>query len=174
MRSEPNDPLSHQQTPGNPGTERVIPTVRRHYLFALAGLFWTIAGGILCIRGSIWLLSLVSSVGIAMAAGSVLLAAVAYIFGFSKIVRKNIERIHRLPDRASIFAFTPLRGYVMIFLMMTLGITLRNSSLPKYYLIVPYLGMGGVLLIGSVRFYFRFFTSVRRISVEELKDSVRD
>ena len=109
-----------------------------------------------------------------MGAGSVLLAAVAYVFGFSKIVRKNIERIRRLPDRASIFAFAPLRGYLMIVLMMTIGITLRNSSLPKYYLIIPYLGMGGVLLAGSVKFYIQFITSVRRNSVRGENDSIRD
>ncbi len=148
--------------------------MRRRYLFALAGLFWTIAGGILCFRGFIWLQSLESSIGGIMGVGSIILAAVVYIFGFSKIVRKNIERIHRLPDRASIFAFTPLRGYMMILLMMTIGFTLRNSSLPKYYLIVPYLGMGGVLLIGSIKFYLQFITSDRRGSVQEDKDSIRN
>ena len=45
---------------------------------------------------------------------------------------------------------------VMIALMMTIGITLRNSSIPKYYLTIPYFAMGAILLIGSVQFYRQF------------------
>jgi hypothetical protein len=40
--------------------------------------------------------------------------------------------------------------------MVTIGITLRNTSIPKYYLAVPYAVMGGILLIGSFSFYRRF------------------
>jgi hypothetical protein len=50
-----------------------------------------------------------------------------------------------------------VRGYVMIALMITIGLTLRNSTIPKYYLTLPYDVMGGVLLIGSIRFYRQFF-----------------
>jgi hypothetical protein len=64
-----------------------------------------------------------------------------------------------MPERANIFAFTAARGYVMIALMMTIGITLRNSSIPKYYLTIPYFAMGGILFIGSVQFYRQFITS---------------
>ena len=90
---------------------------------------------------------------------SVVLAGAAYFFGFSKIVRRNIDRIMGMPARASVLAFTPLRGYLMIGMMMAIGITLRNSSLPKYYLIVPYYAMGGVLLVGSTRFYRAFIAA---------------
>ena len=65
-----------------------------------------------------------------------------------------------MPERANIFAFTAVRGYVMIALMMTLGITLRNSSIPKYFLTIPYFAMGGILLIGSVQFYRQFIASL--------------
>ncbi len=136
---------------------KLIPTVRRHYLFALAGMLWTIAGGILCVRGTIWL-QLLSPIGeIIVGLLSVVIAAVGYLYGFSKVVQKNIDRIRQMPERAAIFAFTTVRGYVMIALMITIGITLRNSTIPKYYLTLPYDGMGGVLLIGSIRFYRQFF-----------------
>jgi hypothetical protein len=139
---------------------KLIPTVRRHYLFAFAGMLWTIAGGILCVRGTIWL-QLLSPLGkIIVGLLSAVIAAVGYLYGFSKVVQKNIDRIRQMPERAAIFAFTPLRGYVMIALMITIGITLRNSTIPKYFLTLPYDVMGGVLLIGSIRFYRQFFLVV--------------
>jgi hypothetical protein len=59
------------------------------------------------------------------------------------------------------FAFTAWRGYIIMGGMVVLGLTLRNSSIPKIYLSVPYGAMGGMLLIGSTRFFRRFFTSLR-------------
>lgn len=87
---------------------------------------------------------------------SLLLALVGYFYGFSKIVRKNVDRIHALPERVCAFAFTPWRGYIMVASMVTLGIVLRNSSIPKVYLSVPYTAMGGMLLIGSERLISQF------------------
>ena len=138
---------------------KLIPTIRRHYLFALAGILWTVAGGILCVRGIIWLGMLSTNTAIIVALVSVVGAGGGYVLGFSKIVVKNIDRINQMPERAHIFAFTSARGYLMIALMMTIGITLRNSSIPKYYLTIPYFAMGTILLIGSVRFYRQFIFS---------------
>jgi hypothetical protein len=139
---------------------KLNPTIRRHYLFALAGIFWTVAGGILCVRATIWLGLLSPNAAFGVAVTSLICAGAGYALGFSKIVVKNIVRINQMPDRANIFAFTALRGYVMIALMMTIGITLRNSSIPKYYLTIPYFAMGGILLIGSVQFYRKFISSI--------------
>ena len=136
--------------------ERLIPRVKRRYLYFLAGVFWTIAGGILCYRGTIWLRTLPSGTAGVLGATSLILATPAYLFGFSRIVKRNIDRIASLPERSHFFAFTAARGYAMIGLMMAIGISLRNSSFPKDYLIVPYFVMGGVLLAGSTRFYREF------------------
>ena len=137
---------------------RLNPAVPRQYLFGLAGLLWTIAGGLLCVRAEIWLESYSFSVEVALELVSVALAAAGYLLFFFKVVQKSIDRIGHLPDRACLFAFTAWHGYIMIAFMMTLGITLRNTSIPKYYLAVPYTAMGGILLIGSLRFYRRFLS----------------
>jgi uncharacterized membrane protein len=141
---------------------KLVPTVRRHYLFAFAGMLWTVAGGILCVRGTMWLRMLPPEVEFIVAVLCIAIAAAGYTFGFSKVVQKSIDRIRQMPERANIFAFTAVRGYVMIALMITIGITLRNSTTPRYYLILPYDVMGGVLLIGSVRFYRQFFVIARQ------------
>jgi hypothetical protein len=136
--------------------ERFNPAVPRHFLYAIAGLLWTLAGGILCVRGALWLggfrvLAIASLEVLALA-----IAAAGYVFLFAGIVQKNIARIGRLPDPACVFAFTAPRGYIMIALMMTAGISLRSSSIPLYYLSLPYTAMGAILLAGSVAFYGEF------------------
>jgi hypothetical protein len=147
----------------------IIPKVRRPYLFGLAGILWTVAGGILCVRGAMWLQTLPDEAAAALIGGSVLIGGAGYFFGFSKIVRKNIARIMNMPEQANLFAFTAARGYLLIGLMMTFGITLRRSSLPKYYLIVPYCAMGGMLLAGSIRFYRAFIASLRENPSADLR-----
>ena len=135
---------------------RFKPAVPRHYVFALAGFLWTFAGILLCFRAAVWLGVFSFGAEIALELVSVVLAIASYSLIFSKLVQKNIDRINGLPERACVFAFTHWRGYLMIVLMMTLGLTLRNTDIPKYYLSIPYTAMGGTLLIGSIGFYRQF------------------
>ena len=139
---------------------KLNPAVPRHFLFAIAGVLWTIAGVLLCVRGEIWLESFPIGTEFALETLSIVLAVAGYFFFFIRVVQKNIDRIGRLPQRACLFAFTAWHGYIMIALMITVGITLRNASIPKYYLSIPYTAMGGILLIGSFRFYRKFLTAL--------------
>jgi hypothetical protein len=141
---------------------RLHPAVPRRYLFVLAGALWMAAGALLCVRAAIWLDTFPFSAELALEALSIASAAGAYSLLFSRIVQKNIDRITRLPDPVCIFAFTAWRGYIMIALMMAIGITLRGTPIPKYYLSVPYTMMGAILLIGSVSFYRRFVNALIR------------
>jgi hypothetical protein len=136
--------------------QRFNPAVPRHFLYGIAGLFWTLAGGLLCVRGAVWLGQLQFPAIASVEAASIAVAAAGYIFLFSGIVRKNITRIGLLPDRVCVFAFTAWRGYIMIGVMVTAGISLRSSSIPLYYLSLPYTAMGGILLTGSAVFYREF------------------
>jgi hypothetical protein len=145
-----------------PMSLRFKPAVPRRYIFALAGILWTFAGAFLCIRAAIWLEVFPFATEFAMESLSVVLAVATYFLMFSSLVDKNIVRIQKLPDRACMFAFTAWRGYLMIALMMTIGITLRSTSIPKYYLSIPYTAMGATLLIGSIGFYRQFLAVVKR------------
>jgi hypothetical protein len=135
---------------------RFYPAVPRHFLFGIAGLLWTVAGGVLCVRGTVWLAELGFGEALEAGTGALLIAGIMYFIWFSRLVQKNINRIGKLPDRACVFAFTAWQGYVIIALMITAGVTLRNSSIPRYYLSLPYTSMGSVLLTGSVQFYREF------------------
>jgi hypothetical protein len=142
-------------------TTRFKPAVPRHYVFALAGCLWTLAGVLLCFRAAVWLGAFSFGAEMALELVSVVLAVASYSFVFSRLVRKNIDRINALPERACVFAFTHWRGYLMIVLMMILGLTLRNTAIPTYYRSVPYTAMGATLLIGSIGFYRQFFAVVK-------------
>jgi hypothetical protein len=139
---------------------KLNPAVPRYYLFGLAGAFWTFAGLLLCGRAIVWLNAFPLSIELALETLSVAIAIVGYLYLFVKVVKKNIDRIGQLPENACVFAFSAWQGYVMIGFMMTIGITLRNTSVPKYLLAVPYTSMGAILLIGSARFFRQFATSM--------------
>ena len=131
--------------------------VPRERLFLVAGFLWTIVGMVLCARAAGWLSILPLSKELMFASTGLLLAIIGYRFGFSKVTQKNIDRIKQLPERAPLFAFIAPRGYIMIALMIATGILLRGSSLPREFLVVPYLAMGGVLILGSVRLYRTYY-----------------
>ena len=147
--------------PGVTWWARFNPAVPRYLLFAIAGLLWTAAGAMLCIRGAFWLAELRTGAAIAAGVGSLVLAASGYVLMFSAIVRRNISRIRQLPSRACIFSFTAWRGYLMIMLMMIAGMLLRSSAVPRILLSIPYTAMGGVLLTGSLGFYREFLAAAR-------------
>ncbi len=134
------------------------PAIPKHWLFIIAGFIWTVVGLMLCVRAVTWLSSTALSFNFFVEMIAVGIAGVGYLVMFSKVVQKNIVRILALPDRACAFAFTPWKGYFMIACMITIGIILRNSSLPKYYLVIPYTAMGVILLIGSFVFFRQFVT----------------
>jgi hypothetical protein len=143
--------------PGSIGS-RLYPAVPRRWLFGIAGVVWTTVGVVLCTRAFDWLARYpVLEESVLLLAG-VAAAGLGYVSLFSRVVRKNIDRINGLPESACAFAFTPWKGYLMIGVMVTIGVTLRNSAIPKDILAVPYTAMGGMLLIGSARFFQRFTT----------------
>jgi len=132
---------------------------------------WTVAGSILCTRAIIWLDVFPAGVAATMESVSAGLAVGAYLLLFARLVRRNIDRIAGLPERACLFAFTPWRGYLMIGLMVGVGVTLRSSTIPRVYLSIPYAAMGGTLLIGSVMFFRRFVAHMVRGDPQGRPDS---
>jgi len=83
-----------------------------------------------------------------------------YAFGFSKLAKKNIDRIDAIDcDKPCIFAFQEWTSYPLIAVMISLGIFLRvYSPIPKIYLAAMYIGIGGSLFLASLHYYYRVFT----------------
>ena len=56
------------------------------------------------------------------------------------------------------------KSYIIVVIMVSMGIMLRHSSIPKRYLSVLYNGIGLALFLSGIR-YFRFF--IRLLSAKE-------
>jgi hypothetical protein len=97
--------------------------------------------------------------------GGILLAITIHYFGFSIIAKANIKRIRALPNKPCLFAFMSWWNYPLVAFMISLGLVMRHSHIPKYYLGILYLGIGGGLFISSLRYYT---TLVRDNSHDEL------
>jgi hypothetical protein len=77
-------------------------------------------------------------------------------WGFSRLVRQNLERIRSRPAKACLFGFQSWKSYLIVAVMVTMGAVLRHSGVPKPQLAVVYLAMGGAMVLSSPR-YFREF-----------------
>jgi len=88
--------------------------------------------------------------------GGVLLGILMYRSAFSGLVESNIARLRQLSpekDRVCVFAFTNVRGYVIILFMSSLGYTLRLLHVSKLIMAPAYTAIGLALILASVRYY---------------------
>lgn len=137
--------------------ENLKPGVSKHNLLLIAGLAWTIAGGILLFRG-LSFFQPQTSIDILKVLGYLSFGVVFYAVMFSKISAKHIQRITTMPsERPFILAFFNARSYLFIPIMIGTGITLRKTGIvPLDYLSGFYLIMGTPLLLSAFRFYYAY------------------
>lgn len=129
-----------------------FPRVSRNFLILLAGYAWTAVGLMMVYRAYAWL-AVTPANGVYIHAGAgVVLGLLVHHFGFLRIVNRNLQRIFRLGQSAPVHSFIPLRSYLTILIMVTAGILLRHSAIPRPYLAVLYLGIGSALILSSVRY----------------------
>lgn len=121
--------------------------VKKFWLITANALLWAAAGvniariGIHCAiseGGKVWLWSI----------------PVFAAFGtmFFRIITKNARRIHAMEgDKAPLYKFLTLKGYLIIAFMMTLGITLRSfESVPDSFFAFFYTGLGSALALAGL------------------------
>ena len=90
---------------------------------------------------------------VSVACGIILGVAIAF-FGFRKVAVKNIQRIMEMDDDTCIFAFQKWQSYILIAVMMSMGIFLRNTAIfPRIFLASIYMGIGSALFIASISYY---------------------
>jgi len=132
---------------------KLKPAVSRYWLISLAGLLWSAVGVMLCRLAYLWLTAVPWGGAVFLGISGILLALIAYRFGFSRIVGKNIDRIQQFSEKGCIFAFQAWKSYLIIVIMVALGLFLRYSPLPKQYLAVVYLAVGGALFLSRFHYY---------------------
>ncbi|MBI4404335.1 MAG: hypothetical protein HY537_09255 [Deltaproteobacteria bacterium] len=129
-------------------------TVEKRTLVLLAGALWLAVGMMLLRLSYQWLEPFEFSEIWTNVMIGIVLAVLACRFLFVPIALKNIDRLIHLSGKLSVYRFMPLKSYFIVFLMITLGISLRHSPVPKHWLAIPYLTMG-LALFGSSLCYFR-------------------
>jgi hypothetical protein len=115
---------------------------------------WSLVGLLLCRLAISWYISLGFGRNIIWFLLSIPLAMGIYLFGFSKLARVNIPRIQSLPPKPCIFAFMQWWNYPLVAFMISLGIWMRHSPIPKQYLGILYFGIGASLFLASLLYYW--------------------
>ena len=132
------------------------PSVDKRILVLLAGTMWCGVGIMLVNLAVSWLSPLNSRESGIYYAAAFLAAMAIHHFGFLKIADKNLNRLLPLTEKRCLFSFMTWRSYIMVLIMVSMGITLRHSALPKRYLSILYNGIGLALFLSGIR-YLRFF-----------------
>ena len=140
------------------------PTVPKCWLFAASGVMWSAVGIMMWITAIGWLSDGGMGRGMTYALAGLILAMLSVRWGFGNIAQKNIRRLRRLPDRGCFFAFQAWKSYLIIMGMIVLGVTLRQSSIPKHFLAVAYTAIGGALIAGSFYYYRHLSRLIRTAS----------
>jgi hypothetical protein len=133
---------------------KLNPAADKKYLILLAGLTWCGAGVMLIIFAIPWLNNYQGPGKILFYSAGFLAAMPIHHFGFLKLADRNLKRLLSLTEKRCIFSFITWKSYLIIIIMVSLGITLRHSSIPKQYLSILYNGIGLGLFLSGIR-YFR-------------------
>ena len=138
------------------------PGVPKNGLLLIAGLLWIAIGIMLDAMAFSWLK--IENRGDILFAALTGFAAALFIhhFGFLRIVDRNLARILPMEGRRCVFSFMPWKSYVLIAVMVTAGILLRHSPMPKKYLAILYIAIGTALIMSSVRYLRYLVMSLRK------------
>ena len=133
--------------------------VDKSILVLLAGLMWCGVGVLLISYAVTWLSVCDGKEQLFFYPVGFLAAIPVHYFGFQKIADKNLNRILPLTDKKSPFSFMTPKSYIIVIIMISMGIALRHSSIPKRYLSILYNGIGLALFLSGIR-YLRFFAKL--------------
>ena len=131
------------------------PGVSKATLLLLAGMVWLGIGILLDFLAFSWMRIAGTGTVIPLACLGLAGAIIIHRFGFVRIVDRNLRRILPMEGPRCLFSFMPWKSYVLVAVMITLGVLLRHSPIPKLYLAVLYIGIGTALILSSVRYLRR-------------------
>ena len=132
------------------------PVVDKKVLVLLAGTMWCGVGIMLISFAVSWLSFYSGREEVLFFSAGFLVAMPVHHFGFLRIADKNLNRLLALTKKRCVLAFMTWKSYLIVLVMMSMGIALRHSAIPKRYLSVLYNGIGLALFLSGIR-YLRFF-----------------
>lgn len=122
----------------------------------LAGIVWSCAGVVLLRLAVRWLAAYPGHYAAPLLSlgGGILLGSLIALLGFQHVARNNIRRIVQMPEKCCLFAFQKWQGYLLVAVMMSLGMFIRQSQLLHPLLLAAmYTGIGSALLGTSILYY---------------------
>jgi hypothetical protein len=132
----------------------------KRVLILMAGLMWC-AVGIMLIRYAVsWLALCTGKEQVLYYSAGFLAAMPIHHFGFLKIADKNLNRLLPLTEKQNPFSFMTPKSYLIVVVMISMGIALRHSQIPKRYLSLLYNGIGLALFLSGIRYFRVFFQLV--------------
>jgi hypothetical protein len=134
------------------------PGVPKSILLLIAGLLWIGVGVMLNALAYTWLKPASPGYTFAAAGIGIVAALLIHHLGFLRVVDKNLARILPMKGRRCVFAFMPWKSYILILLMISAGLYLRYSPVPKKYLAILYIAIGTALFLSSIR-YLRYLVA---------------
>jgi hypothetical protein len=135
--------------------EKWKPSVPKSALLFLAGIMWILVGIMLNGLAYSWLRAENLDNALLTSIIGFVCSLIIHHFGFLRIVDRNLDRILPMEGKKCVFAFMPLKSYILIIIMVLFGVLLRHSAIPKLYLSVLYTGIGTALILSSIR-YLRY------------------
>lgn len=132
--------------------------VKPKYLYLLASVFWLIAG-INVIRIGIDVMHNTESQLFIFATLALIVFIFFFRFIFKRTVENNINRINALDDDIIPFwKFMDLKGYIIMFFMISLGVSIRYFNLlPDFFISFFYIGLGGALTMAAFKYLPHYF-----------------
>ena len=159
-------------------TDHILP-VNREHLLLMQVLCWLGPGVKILISGiqailqvqadhseQVWWLCLIA-----------VTVFVSFSLMFNKFVKRYTARILNFPQRKkSLFAFFNAHGYVLIFCMMSLGISLKFIPfIPVEFFAGFYPGLGLALSVAGLRFFSSWCKAVgHNMSATEANDNPKE
>ena len=140
--------------------KKFTPLVDKRVLVLLAGLMWCGVGIMLVRFAVIWLSSCNGKEEFYLYATGFLAAMPIHHFGFLKIADKNLNRLLPMTGKRCLFSFMTWKSYIIVLIMVSMGIALRHSLIPKPDLSILYNGIGLALFLSGIRYFRVFFQLV--------------
>lgn len=145
-------------------TDKILP-VNREHLLLMQVLVWLAPGIVITRKGIMALLTVAETHPERVWWLVVIAVTVVILFSlmFNNFIKRYTARILSFPERKkSLFAFFDLRGYILIFFMMGLGISLKYiPGMPLEFFAGFYPGLGMALFIAGVRYLYAWCKQIR-------------
>jgi hypothetical protein len=121
----------------------------RAHLFS-AAIMWTVVGLGLAAAGMVWCFGSALPWSLVLAAAGVAAGLAKGRFLIRTMAERNAARIITRGDGRCLGGFLSVKTWLLVALMMTSGIILRRSAVPRPVLGVLYTAVGTALLVGCV------------------------